>query len=600
MAVDGQYLLVQFDDGPEHGLLTHVADDDYCDPRYWRHSEVHGKPPTAKVLFQDGLTMYTLDIPASVEGTLIDEDGDPHPFSRTCKSSTARGMESVKVESRMATRSSRRRRVQTSDEDEDYVEKKPRKAARTRIATTESKRRLRPMSSAEEQALGMSQMPTQESSQPLSVPSLATAPVQPSSGSVLGEDQLNAQDDVNVVLVPKTDSGHFEGSCGIESSASGETVPPQVQPVARETTQSATSSAFAPKTDNDHLEGSCGIESSTPGETSPPQTQPITRETAQSATSSTSDGAAEQQSQQDHTLLMEDTSNGDVVQGSADVPMLAAGAGNLSLDRAKTGRSSCKTCGQAIPKGELRYGVRAYSGGRTVTVYSHVLCFQQQIGAEYVKARRGKCRGSGVPFVPGDIRVSFNIGGHQSWWSPKEAARWTACALTEGHGLRQIRGLEALDEEHREPFFELMRCGAQPNSDLRRNTPVAAGLRNAKDAKVPAPKAPDTNCSVPEVPMLPPPSADEVAQEQTDSDIDIVHHAVSVSHEVVSSLALDSSDLPRMETQEDIDSDVEVAHDEVLLATNLTGAIDLDFVNSKDIDFDGFEMLLPSEAAHPC
>eukprot|EP00418_Pyrodinium_bahamense_P035380 CAMPEP_0179157128 /NCGR_PEP_ID=MMETSP0796-20121207/76633_1 /TAXON_ID=73915 /ORGANISM="Pyrodinium bahamense, Strain pbaha01" /LENGTH=130 /DNA_ID=CAMNT_0020858755 /DNA_START=44 /DNA_END=434 /DNA_ORIENTATION=- len=71
---DGAYITVHFEDGPEAGLLAEVADDDVCDPRYWRFEEVHGRRPNAKVLFTDGVAVFIAEWPSTREGTLIDED----------------------------------------------------------------------------------------------------------------------------------------------------------------------------------------------------------------------------------------------------------------------------------------------------------------------------------------------------------------------------------------------------------------------------------------------------------------------------------------------------------------------------------------------
>lgn len=78
----GQYLTVDFDDGPESGLLVQVMEDDFCDPRFWCFEEVHQRRPVAKVLFPDGVALYVGEWPHAAEGTLIDEDGDSHGYLR--------------------------------------------------------------------------------------------------------------------------------------------------------------------------------------------------------------------------------------------------------------------------------------------------------------------------------------------------------------------------------------------------------------------------------------------------------------------------------------------------------------------------------------
>lgn len=84
-ALNAPYIVVQFDDGPESGLLAEVCEEDYCHPKFWRFQEVHCKPPKAKILFDDGVTLYTSDVPFGFEGRMVDEDGDEHSFLRSEK-----------------------------------------------------------------------------------------------------------------------------------------------------------------------------------------------------------------------------------------------------------------------------------------------------------------------------------------------------------------------------------------------------------------------------------------------------------------------------------------------------------------------------------
>merc|ERR1739845_118377 len=121
---------------------------------------------------------------------------------------------------------------------------------------------------------------------------------------------------------------------------------------------------------------------------------------------------------------------------------------------AKTSRSRCKTCNDAIAKASLRCGMMCYSGGRTVTMWTHAACFLASIGAEYCNAKRGRCRGSEQPFEKGDLRISFGIGCQLSWWRPDVAAMWTSRLVAGGLKLETVKGLEMLDEEHRKILLD--------------------------------------------------------------------------------------------------------------------------------------------------
>lgn len=81
-SVNAPYIVVQFDDGPESGLLAETCEEDHCDPQFWRFQEVHCRPPKAKILFDDGVTLFVAELPAGLEGSIADEDGDEHGFIR--------------------------------------------------------------------------------------------------------------------------------------------------------------------------------------------------------------------------------------------------------------------------------------------------------------------------------------------------------------------------------------------------------------------------------------------------------------------------------------------------------------------------------------
>jgi hypothetical protein len=133
----------------------------------------------------------------------------------------------------------------------------------------------------------------------------------------------------------------------------------------------------------------------------------------------------------------------------------------VTIERAKTARAVCRACGQSIQGGVLRCGLEIYGGGRMSMQWAHAECFLEKINAEYVTARRGKCKGSGTPFNVGDIRVGFAVGGSRLWFSVPEAARWTQQLTSElGKQISTVGGLEELDEDHREALLAQLKGSA--------------------------------------------------------------------------------------------------------------------------------------------
>lgn len=120
----------------------------------------------------------------------------------------------------------------------------------------------------------------------------------------------------------------------------------------------------------------------------------------------------------------------------------------------------------------------------------HAKCFLAKLAVEYSPGRRGKCKGTDVPFEAGDVRVQFDVAGHRSWWKPAEAARWTSEILKSaesGEDLKfdSITGLHNLEPEHGQILLLALR-GQMALGDipvLRREPATKSKPRGAKKAK---------------------------------------------------------------------------------------------------------------------
>lgn len=121
---------------------------------------------------------------------------------------------------------------------------------------------------------------------------------------------------------------------------------------------------------------------------------------------------------------------------------------SITIERAKSGRASCRSCGQGIERDAVRCGVEVYAGGRLTMQWAHAECFREKINAERVTARRGKCKGSGEPFAVGDVRVGFELGSSKTWWCLREAATWTQRLVAEeGRRISAIASSDDLGDE---------------------------------------------------------------------------------------------------------------------------------------------------------
>mmetsp|Transcript_18435 Transcript_18435/g.47259 ORF Transcript_18435/g.47259 Transcript_18435/m.47259 type:complete len:225 (+) Transcript_18435:32-706(+) len=170
--------------------------------------------------------------------------------------------------------------------------------------------------------------------------------------------------------------------------------------------------------------------------------------------------------------------------GNADTNAEAPEA-RLFVKEAKSARSTCRTCGEFIPRGGKRVGMRVYAGGRTVTVWCHPRCWLDSCEIGYADSNRGKCFAAREKICKGDLRLRFAVGCHQAYWSAKEAVREVRDVQTQGGELPDTAkwaGIEALEPGHRQQL-EAWLVGGPPVT-LKRH--VADGPKPAKRAKTAA------------------------------------------------------------------------------------------------------------------
>jgi len=119
----------------------------------------------------------------------------------------------------------------------------------------------------------------------------------------------------------------------------------------------------------------------------------------------------------------------------------------LQVERAVSGRASCRGCKEKIGKGDYRVGMQAWSSGRNIVVWHHPVCFVRD-AVRLEKIDRGssaRCKYTGDRFVKGDLRIVLQVGATKNYYcapvavKPLLAPVYDAIALTERESLLGIK-----------------------------------------------------------------------------------------------------------------------------------------------------------------
>eukprot|EP00929_Paragymnodinium_shiwhaense_P016344 TRINITY_DN12463_c0_g1_i1.p1 TRINITY_DN12463_c0_g1~~TRINITY_DN12463_c0_g1_i1.p1 ORF type:complete len:837 (-),score=109.86 TRINITY_DN12463_c0_g1_i1:126-2636(-) len=110
--------------------------------------------------------------------------------------------------------------------------------------------------------------------------------------------------------------------------------------------------------------------------------------------------------------------------GGTDATADAGKAGWLQVEAARTGRSSCRTCGDPIAKGHARCGMQGRYRGRAEQRWCHAACLLRHgtRASRYKVVRGGMCSATQRPFEKGDIVVRFRIGDAEAAFGLAAAA----------------------------------------------------------------------------------------------------------------------------------------------------------------------------------
>jgi len=81
--------------------------------------------------------------------------------------------------------------------------------------------------------------------------------------------------------------------------------------------------------------------------------------------------------------------------------------GGLTLEYAKTGRSTCRKCKMKIEMGAPRVGMEAWIVGRNAVTWQRPQCVLQNLCCLYSSGGKGKCKASNVPFAKGQLKIGI-------------------------------------------------------------------------------------------------------------------------------------------------------------------------------------------------
>ena len=130
-----------------------------------------------------------------------------------------------------------------------------------------------------------------------------------------------------------------------------------------------------------------------------------------------------------------------------------------TLERAKTGRSTCRGCGEGISAGDLRVGVEAFVAGRVAMTWQHPACALRACHLERCPANRGKCKATDESFAKGDARLCIRSKEHKSYYglAGMGPALRPALEAVPGFDVADVAGFADLDANLRAAVADALR-----------------------------------------------------------------------------------------------------------------------------------------------
>merc|ERR1740130_2407079 len=95
------------------------------------------------------------------------------------------------------------------------------------------------------------------------------------------------------------------------------------------------------------------------------------------------------------------------------------GGGGITIEFAKTGRSTCRKCRNKIEKGQPRVGMMAWIVGRNAMTWQHPICSLQNIVVGYERSnqnKKGRCKATNVVFLKDDLKIGIKCHTAKSYY----------------------------------------------------------------------------------------------------------------------------------------------------------------------------------------
>ena len=176
--------------------------------------------------------------------------------------------------------------------------------------------------------------------------------------------------------------------------------------------------------------------------------------------------------------------------------------GGLTLEYAKTGRSSCRKCRNKIDKGKPRVGMEAWIVGRNCVTWQCPECLLKNLCCLYEKSNggKGKCKASHAPFAKGQLKVGIRCHTATSYYHIKMIAGVLANIVSlmrseEGYEenfeltIDDIDGNEKISNEDRQKLETILETVFQQQDDLQKGTVVPEEISSEEIVAKQEPKA---------------------------------------------------------------------------------------------------------------
>ncbi len=175
----------------------------------------------------------------------------------------------------------------------------------------------------------------------------------------------------------------------------------------------------------------------------------------------------------------------------------------LTIENAKTGRSSCRLCRENIPKNAPRVGMLSWIVGRNAMTWQHPSCFLSRLCVSTATTNKTVCKASKLPIPKGQVKLGCRSHSSTAWVSLEafpalilpvlRAANDASTAIDPANKAntkvpRDIEGMEKLKDEQRVSLMSVLdRTDSELAESLSRDT-VGATVSQSKTPKKKTPK----------------------------------------------------------------------------------------------------------------